>query len=147
MLQYYHGKYRNKLLYIYLMENIVFMQCSITLFATVFAAQNCYWSDKIIRSHFAYNITFFAATLCRQKFFWLLTVEERIFFKLMLYCVIFTISWMLAGLFTSVAWFLWTKFGHMSCCSTLFCDPKSRILLWYFAFSPGAWPHKASEKP
>ena len=145
MLQYYHGKYRNKLLYIYLMENIVFMQCSITLFATVFAAQNCYWSDKIIRSHFAYNITFFCSNVVNSKVCCLVTMEERIFY--ILYCVIFNISWMLAGLSTRVEWFLRTKFGHMSCCSTLFCDPKSRILLWSFAFSPGEWPHKASENP
>ena len=38
-----------------------------------------------------------------------------------------------------------TNFGHRSCCSTLFWDPKSKILLWCVAFSPGAWPHKASE--
>ena len=37
--------------------------------------------------------------------------------------------------------------GDMSCCSRLFWDPKSKILLRSVAFSLGAGPHKASENP
>ena len=37
------------------------------------------------------------------------------------------------------------KCGHMSCCSRLLWDPKSKILLWSVAFSLGGGPHKASE--
>ena len=48
--------------------------------------------------------------------------------------------------YSRVEWFL-KKTGHMSCCSTLFWDPKSKNFLWSVAFSHGAWPHKASENP
>ena len=39
------------------------------------------------------------------------------------------------------------KVGHMSCCSTLFWDPESKILLWSVASSPGAWPQKTTKIP
>ena len=35
--------------------------------------------------------------------------------------------------------------GHMSCCSSLLWDPKSKILLCSVAFSLSAGPRKASE--
>ena len=43
--------------------------------------------------------------------------------------------------YSRVEWFLKKKIGHMSCCSRLLWDPKSKILLWSVAFSPGAGPH------
>ena len=53
----------------------------------------------------------------------------------------------LSSIQEKVEWFLNKNFGHMSCCSRLFWDLKSKILLWSVAFSPGAWQNKASKNP
>ena len=123
--------FRDKSVYFYIFNSVI----GIFLLFSSKKFKKSYNEDRIVRS-FPLNskdTCLFYCTYLRQ-FVQKITVSQgckvrRLFMDIEHYCgVIFE-----------------KKFGHMSCCSRLFWDPKSKFLIWFVAFSLGAGPHKVSQ--